>query len=365
MNSQLLVLDLGLFQMKIGFSGDEAPRYTNMSCVGYPKNEAITSSQENRQVLVGENALKVKNFLNLKESINTDYSIDFSTVEKVLHELFYAQMKVNILDFPVFVSMNSFFTYEDKHKLIEVFFEHFNLPSLFFTFSGVTGIYSEGRTNGIIIDSGHSGSSIIQVFEGLQVDNELICNRKGGIETRKGIKGITDRIIQERCLKKENTKSHHFDLYGFKLDFTFYDELKKTCFSEEEIDVTLPDGSVVKFTKDDFASLNKENVSNCGDLLLKLFETSKNDYMGDLKEHVYVQGGNTLFPGYEESLSAYLIEKKADGVNIIPRNNDEKMFSSWIGSSIYASLETTKDILVSKSDFNDQGADYIIKKNLL
>lgn len=365
MNSQFIVLDLGLYQMKIGFSGDEAPRYNNISCVGYPKNEAITSSQENRQVLVGENALKIKNFLTLKESINNDFSINFRTVEKILHELFYAQMKINIVDFPLFATMNSFFTYEDKKQLIEILFEHFNVPSVFLTSSGVTGIYAEGRTNGIILDSGHSGSSVIQVFEGLQIDNELVSNRKGGMNTRNQIKGVTDKIIQERCLDKENGKSDYFDLYGFKLDFTFYDELKNRCFNKDKFEIALPDGSNLDLLKSDFKCINDSNVENCGNLMMKLFDTTSNDYIGDLKENVFVQGGNTLFPHFESDLSNYLGSKKVKGVNIVQRNNDEKMFSNWIGASIYASLETTNDILVTRNDFNEQGADYVIKKNLL
>ena len=45
-----MVLDSGFWEMKIGFAGDEAPRYTERSLVGYSKNKAITSSGENRDI---------------------------------------------------------------------------------------------------------------------------------------------------------------------------------------------------------------------------------------------------------------------------------------------------------------------------
>lgn len=44
--------------MKIGFCGDEAPRYLERSLIGYSKNLAITSSGENREILVGEKVLE-------------------------------------------------------------------------------------------------------------------------------------------------------------------------------------------------------------------------------------------------------------------------------------------------------------------
>ena len=46
-SSKVVVIDSGLWEMKIGFAGDEAPRYIDRSVIGYSKNEAITSSNSN------------------------------------------------------------------------------------------------------------------------------------------------------------------------------------------------------------------------------------------------------------------------------------------------------------------------------
>lgn len=38
MNQETIVLDLGLWEMKVGFNGDEGPRYAQRSLVGHSKN---------------------------------------------------------------------------------------------------------------------------------------------------------------------------------------------------------------------------------------------------------------------------------------------------------------------------------------
>lgn len=47
----------------MGFSGDECPWYIDRSLIGYSKNKAITSSGENREILVGEGTIEKSNFL--------------------------------------------------------------------------------------------------------------------------------------------------------------------------------------------------------------------------------------------------------------------------------------------------------------
>jgi len=48
--------------------------------------------------------------------------------------------------------MSQFFSEKDKIKLAESLFENFNVPSIYWTTSNVTGIYSEGKTTGMVLD---------------------------------------------------------------------------------------------------------------------------------------------------------------------------------------------------------------------
>ena len=52
--------------MKIGFGGDIAPRFTERTVLGLPKNEAITVSSDNPELFIGRQALENENILKLK-----------------------------------------------------------------------------------------------------------------------------------------------------------------------------------------------------------------------------------------------------------------------------------------------------------
>lgn len=51
--------------MKIGFAGDEAPRYEDRNLIGYSKNNNINSSEEDREYYIGNDALINKKLLNI------------------------------------------------------------------------------------------------------------------------------------------------------------------------------------------------------------------------------------------------------------------------------------------------------------
>ncbi len=164
--AKAIVLDSGLFESKIGFAGDEAPRYTDRTIIGYSKNEAITASGENREIFIGRNAIEKKSLLNLFSPLTDNNKCDFRNLEKNWHDLFYNKMLVDIQDFPIFLTFSSFFQETERKKLCEILFESFNIPGVYWSLSNVSGIYAEGRTSGLIVDSGFSGTYALNIFEG-------------------------------------------------------------------------------------------------------------------------------------------------------------------------------------------------------
>ncbi len=82
-NSKVVVLDSGLWEMKIGFAGDEAPRYTNRSVVGYSKNTAITASGQNRELFIGKNALEHKDLLHIEGPLVKESDFKANHIEKI------------------------------------------------------------------------------------------------------------------------------------------------------------------------------------------------------------------------------------------------------------------------------------------
>ena len=362
MTAQLLVLDSGLWQQKIGFSGDEAPRYTDQTLTGIPKNTAITSSHENRDVFIGESALQIQRYLHLKESLDESNQCCYSDLEKIWHELFYNKMKVNITEFPVFMALNPFFDMENKMSVVETLFESFNVPSLFMQSSSVTGLFAEGMVTGTVHDVGYSSMCSSFVFEGLLVESDMAHSGFGGKRLRQKIKGVVDKLISQ---PGEISETDLAALRNAKLDFPFYDNIKHRCFDNKDFQVELPDGTEVKLKARQFKETKTEFMNSNAEQLFNLIAKSKNEYLKELKQSICIQGGSTLVPGLDEHIKQYFYKRKIFDIDIVDHSNDEKMYNSWIGGSLYASLSTINSLLVSKQDYQEGGAAYVIRRNLL
>lgn len=68
-----------------------------------------------------------------------------------------------------------------KIDLAVNFFETFSVPAIYLMFSNVGGIYSEGKTSGLVLDSGLTGTYSLNVFEGYPVMDTLQRSSQGGL----------------------------------------------------------------------------------------------------------------------------------------------------------------------------------------
>ena len=94
----------------------------------------------------------------------------------------------------------------------------------------------------------------------------------------------------------------------------------------------------------------------------------------DVKKELYgtviVTGGNTLLPGFVERLSSdtvSLLNSQQPGLGnklgfLAPRTSTERLFSSFIGGSIVATLGTFSSYWISKAEYDEFGANVVNRK---
>lgn len=85
-----------------------------------------------------------------------------------------------------------------------------------------------------------------------------------------------------------------------------------------------------------------------------------------LFSQMVLSGGSTMFPGFGERL---LHEVKNH--SMAPQDTKiriaappERLFSTWVGGSILASLATFKSMWVSKADYQERGASALASQSL-
>ena len=92
-------------------------------------------------------------------------------MEKIWYKSFYKDMLINISETPLFITHNHLFDSDCRKKMSKIFFENFNVPNLYFGLSNVTGLYADGKTTGVVIDSSYSNTNCLKIFEGYPIED--------------------------------------------------------------------------------------------------------------------------------------------------------------------------------------------------
>lgn len=82
-----------------------------------------------------------------------------------------------------------------RERIAELIFEKFEVPAVFLARSAVLSAYANGRTTGIVLDVGHSGTTAVPVEDGSIVKGKFIRTPMAG------------RILNEKLLEQLNKKN--------------------------------------------------------------------------------------------------------------------------------------------------------------
>lgn len=103
-----------------------------------------------------------------------------------------------------------------RERLAELLFEKYELPALYLARSAVLAAYANGRTTGIVLDVGHSGSSAVPVVEGTILKDRIVRTSIGGRSVREAMGAlVTKRRIKLRPLwsfRSKVTRSEEGDM---------------------------------------------------------------------------------------------------------------------------------------------------------
>jgi actin beta/gamma 1 len=90
----------------------------------------------------------------------------------------------------------------------------------------------------------------------------------------------------------------------------------------------------------------------------------KNDF--DIQKELYLNivmsGGTSMFEGLAERLNKEVVALAQTTRKIRITAPPERKYSSWIGSSILASLNTFQEMWISKAEYNESGAGIVHRK---
>jgi hypothetical protein len=148
------------------FSGDNAPSVKFPSIVGYPRSDKQMVGVESKSEYIGDEAQKMRGVLNLKYPIESGIVTEWGQMEKVWEYCFSNELRVDPSEHKVMLTEAPSNPKANREKMISLMFETFQVQGCYIAIQAVMSLYSNGRTTGLVIDSGDGVTHTVPVYEG-------------------------------------------------------------------------------------------------------------------------------------------------------------------------------------------------------
>jgi actin len=170
-----VVLDNGSGMVKAGFAGEEVPQVIFPAIVGRPK-PGVTGihGAPLKNEYIGDEAIKMQGVCNLKYPIKTGIVEDWDDMEKVWHNTFFNELRVEPSEIKgVLITEAPQCPKVNREKMVTMMFETFNVQRVYVAIQAVMSLYSAGRTTGLVVDSGDGVTHTAPVFEGFKIEHAI------------------------------------------------------------------------------------------------------------------------------------------------------------------------------------------------
>lgn len=145
---------------------------------------------------------------------------------------------------------------------------------------------------------------------------------------------------------------------------------KEETMETERVQYTLPDGSSLDIGPARFRApevlfrpdLIGEEYEGLHEVLVYSIQKSDMDLRKVLFQNIVLSGGSTLFKGFGDRLLSEVKKLAPKDIKIRISAPQERLYSTWIGGSILASLDTFKKMWVSKREYDEEGLRAIHRK---
>merc|ERR1712178_523373 len=346
-----VIMDNGTGMMKCGLSGEDAPKVTFASCVGYPKQKAMLQGS-NKDYYVGEEAQQKRGILVLKFPLEHGVITNWDDMEKIWAHTFDNELRVLVTEAP----MNP---RENRERMTQIMFETFNARRFYVAIQAVLSLCASGRTTGVVVDCGDGVSHPVPIYEGYSMPHAIQRINLAGRDLTDYICKILQesKIVLTTTAERESAKKIKEDLCYVSMNFS--EEVDNFAGKEKQFE--MPDGQVVTVHNQMIRcpelmfkpSLDGKEMMGLHELTRKTVNDCDLDVRKDLLGNVVMSGGTTMFPNMPERLQNELQQLVPEATKVKVIAPPERMISVWIGGSILSSLSTFARMWICKESDAD------------
>jgi len=361
-----IVVDNGSGMMKAGCSGEDAPKVTFSSVVGYPKGKSALVGTE-KDFYVGEEAQQKRGILLLKYPLDHGIVNNWDDMEKVWRHTFDNELRMVVGEenpddedcCGVLLTEAPMNPKENREKMTQIMFETFNVRRFYVAIQAVLSLYASGRTTGVVVDCGDGVSHTVPIYEGYSMPHAIQrINLAGRDLTEWMCKILMDsKITLTTSAEKETAKKMKEELCYVAEDY----DAEMADFQDKTKKFEMPDGTSVEVHAQQIRcpelmfkpALDGREMPGLHQLTDKTVKDCDLDVRKDLLGNVVMSGGTTMFPNMPERLQNEIQTLVAEATKVKVIAPPERMISVWIGGSILASLSTFSRMWICKESDAD------------
>ncbi|ENN76426.1 beta-centractin [Dendroctonus ponderosae] len=366
--NQPVVIDNGTGVIKAGFAGDQIPKCRFPNYVGRPKHIRVMAGALEGDIFIGPKAEEHRGLLSIKYPMEHGIVTNWNDMEKIWTYI-YSKDQLNTFaeEHPVLLTEAPLNPRPNREKAAEIMFETFNVPALFISMQAVLSLYSTGRTTGVVLDSGDGVTHSVPIYEGFALPHSIMRADIAGRDVSRYLRLL---LRKEGIIFRTTAEFESVRTLKEKACYLSNNPVKEESGESESINYTLPDGSVIKVGHSRFRApeilfkpdLIGEECEGLHEVLVYSIEKSDLDLRKVLFKNIVLSGGSTLFKGFGDRLLSEIKRLSPKETQIKISAPQERLYSTWIGGSILASLDTFKKMWISKREFDEEGQRAIHRK---
>lgn len=365
-----IVIDNGSGLMKAGFSGEDAPLAYFPSVVGVPKYGTMVGSDV-KEFYVGKDATSKRGVLTLSYPVANGIIDDWDNMTKVWDHTFYNELRCEPSEKPVHLTEAPKNPTKNREKMVEIFFDHFQVPAFYVSIQAVLSLYASGRTTGLVYDSGDGVTHMVPVFDGFSLKHAVTRANLAGRELTTHMadilneSGINMTSTAEFDIVKDIKEKKCYVALDFEAEMQAFMNDKS-----KEVSYELPDGTVINFGNQQVRCpevlFNPKIIGKDFDgvhvLAYNCVQKCDIDVRRELFENVILSGGSTMFPGIQERLVKELKNRVSATVNVKVIAPNERKFSVWIGGATLCNLATFQTMWITSGEYEEIGVNIVHRK---
>uniref|UniRef100_A0A914GW17 40S ribosomal protein S3 n=1 Tax=Globodera rostochiensis TaxID=31243 RepID=A0A914GW17_GLORO len=416
-----LVFDPGSHSFRVGYGGEEFPRYDIPARIGVrplpnvvddPSSQTTTDAtieevatgrkQQQRDGIkfeqyIGTTRLNLPRAdMEVKPYMREGMVEDWDLFEKMLDYIYGPCLGAESREHGALFTEPPWNPKEKRQRLTELVFEKYGAPAYYLAKNAVLAAFASGRTAGLVIDSGATHTSAVPVYDGYCVTNSVVKSPEGvdivpyyKVASKREVKEGDAPIWTTRANLPPVTQSYEsymstqvvedliqsiLQLCEAPIDYEFMDKLPAVqygfpCGYRRDFHAErakIPE-ALFDLKHADLSETERATLMSVAQVALTSCNTCDIDIRPSLYSNLIVTGGNSLIVGFTDRLNHDLAQNCPSTIKIRVSNpnystSTERRFGAWIGGSIVSSLGTFQQLWISKGEYEESGKSIVERK---